>query len=66
MATTVVGTPIYMAPEVLIKEFRSSGNGYDERADMWSMAVILYQMVFGTHPLERAGSFGAPSIAAYT
>ena len=42
MATTVVGTPIYMAPEVLIKEFRSGGNGYDERADMWSMAVILY------------------------
>jgi serine/threonine protein kinase len=36
---TEVGTPQYMAPEIL------EGLSYDARADMWSLGIILYELV---------------------
>jgi serine/threonine-protein kinase ULK/ATG1 len=40
VATTIVGTPYTKAPEVF------SGKKYDNRADIWSLGVIFYQMLF--------------------
>lgn len=41
---TVVGTPHYMAPEIII------GKGYSFQVDYWSLGVILYELLFGTVP----------------
>jgi serine/threonine protein kinase len=44
MLTTNCGTPIYMAPEIW------SGKSYDSKVDVWSLGVIMYYMLSGTHP----------------
>ena len=41
---TVVGTPYYIAPEVL------GGDGEDERSDIWSLGVTLYELATGERP----------------
>ena len=52
----VVGTPGYIAPEVLITQdlpmddSRKSSPGI--RADLHSLAVLIYQMLFFRHPLK--------------
>lgn len=38
--TTIVGTPYYIAPEVLSSS--SAGKGYDDKVDAWSLGVITY------------------------
>lgn len=40
---SVLGTPFYMAPEVIV------GN-YDEKCDIWAIGVIAYFMLSGTPP----------------
>ena len=43
------GTKVYMAPEMLLKK-------YDEKADMWSVGVIAYQLLTGRLPFCRQDS----------
>lgn len=45
---TMVGSPIYMAPEIL------KGTLYSMKADIYSMGVMLYEMLFGRAPFEDA------------
>jgi len=45
---TKLGTPITMAPELL----NSTGGGYNSKADLWSIGVCFYQMLFGKPPFD--------------
>ena len=46
---TICGTPNYIAPEVLS---RKSGHSYE--ADIWSIGVIIYTLLFGRPPFETS------------
>lgn len=43
---TYCGTPLYMAPEVL------QHGKYSDKADLWSVGVIMYEMLAGRRPWE--------------
>ncbi len=43
----VIGSPKYMAPEQIL------GKKVDERADIYSLGVIMYEMLSGTPPYSR-------------
>ena len=43
---TLCGSPMYMAPEIITK------NGYDYKSDLWSVGIILYEMLHGYTPFN--------------
>jgi serine/threonine protein kinase len=46
MASTLCGSPLYMAPEIL------KGEKYDAKTDLWSVGAIIYEMVTGRPPFK--------------
>lgn len=44
----VLGSPLYMSPEQMM-----SSKNVDARADIWSLGVVLYQLVSGVAPFEE-------------
>ncbi|MBN2808860.1 MAG: serine/threonine protein kinase [Deltaproteobacteria bacterium] len=49
---SIMGTPNYMAPEQLL------GQQIDQRADLFSVGVLLYEMVTGEKPYPGKGAAG--------
>lgn len=46
LAETMCGSPLYMAPEILLKR------PYTSKADLWSVGVMLYEVLCGIHPFK--------------
>lgn len=54
---TVVGSPGYVAPE------QAGGLGADTRSDLYSLGVLLYELLVGERPLVLTGTPVAPPSA---
>lgn len=44
LLTSLVGSPIYMAPQIL------KGEKYTSKCDVWSLGIIFYQFLYGRFP----------------
>jgi WD40 repeat protein len=49
--TVLIGTPHYMAPEVL------AGEPATTRSDVWALGVVLHEILFGRRPERKRVSF---------
>lgn len=56
---TPVGTPSYIAPEVM------AGGEADERADVYSAAVTIYEMLTGKYPYGEIEPFTHPAYSRF-
>ncbi|XP_060787249.1 serine/threonine-protein kinase ULK1a isoform X2 [Neoarius graeffei] len=48
MAATLCGSPMYMAPEVIMSQ------NYDAKADLWSVGTIVFQCLTGKAPFQAS------------
>jgi serine/threonine protein kinase len=46
--TQIVGTPLYLSPEATL------GRPPDPRDDLWALALVLYESIAGTNPMQAA------------
>ena len=54
--STVIGTPHYIAPEIL------KGKGYSLSCDFWSVGICMYEIFYGMYPF---GHFATEVIEIY-
>jgi serine/threonine protein kinase len=50
--TSLVGTPPYMAPELVRLRHYDATGGYGRSVDVWALGVILYILLSGIHPFQ--------------
>ena len=51
MLTSLVGTPLYMSPQILMSET------YTTKSDVWSLGLIFFEMLFGKTPWKARSQY---------
>jgi len=54
MGSTILGTPLYMSPDVVERLDNKTNKKYNTSADLWSLGVITYELLTGTTPFVGA------------
>lgn len=54
MMYSVVGSPRYMAPELLQAYTCTLPQGYSDKTELWSVGAIMYEMLYGSPPYHHA------------
>jgi serine/threonine protein kinase len=64
---TLCGSPIYMAPEILIPNSSNNSSSFDKKqrsytikADLWSLGIILFELVTGKFPINAKTLYHLP------
>ena len=55
LAQSILGSPINMDPKILMKYQKIDNNqsfGYDQKADIWSLGTVCYQLLIGVPPFN--------------
>lgn len=55
LAQSILGSPINMDPKILMKFQKIENNqsfGYDQKADIWSLGTVCYQLLIGVPPFD--------------
>ena len=50
MGSTILGSPLYMSPDMVEKYEKKSDKKYNTSADLWSLGVITYELLTGNTP----------------
>ena len=60
---TLCGSPLYMAPEIVIpmaNKVKKSERSYTIKADLWSVGLILLEMIIGKFPIKAQSLYHLP------